>query len=193
MPRTMTVTLYQFDELSDSAKERARDWYRSTGDTWFWQSEWWKSAQAFSAIAPIDISAADYDRRHVEYRWTGAADYDRRYVEYRWTGDDEVASLSGLRAWKWLQNNGWFDWAARNKAGECTMTGYCGDCPFGDAINSYARTPSRVPELRQVFYEAAQAWVNGAADDMEYSYSDESVDETIRCNEYEFDSEGNPA
>lgn len=173
MACTITVTVYQFDELSDSAKERAREWYRSTGDTWDWQAEWWQSAQAFSAIAPIDIRAAYYDRRHVEYRWTG---------------DDDVGALEGLRAWKWLQNN---DWAARNKRGDCTMTGYCSDAPFGDAINSYVRTPSRVPELRQVFYEAAQAWVNDAADDYEYSYSDESVDENIRINEYEFDSEGN--
>lgn len=34
MPRTETIvrTLYQFDELSDKAKERARDWYREGRD-----------------------------------------------------------------------------------------------------------------------------------------------------------------
>lgn len=26
--RTETVTIYKFDELSDRAKEKARDWYR---------------------------------------------------------------------------------------------------------------------------------------------------------------------
>jgi len=30
MPRTKTITLYEFDELSDKAKERARDWYRES-------------------------------------------------------------------------------------------------------------------------------------------------------------------
>jgi hypothetical protein len=34
MPRTVTITkeLFNFDELSDAAKERARDWYRSCID-----------------------------------------------------------------------------------------------------------------------------------------------------------------
>lgn len=31
MARTKAVTVYQFDELSDRAKERAREWYRSCG------------------------------------------------------------------------------------------------------------------------------------------------------------------
>lgn len=176
MPKTITKTLYQFDELSDDAKERARIWYTGDGEAWAWQSEWWNSAQAFAAIAPIDIREADYYRRHVNIRWTG---------------DDAVAELSGVRAWKWLQNNDWFAWAARNKAGECTMTGYCGDCPFGDAIDGYARTPAAVPELKQVFYEAAQAWVNEAANDCEYAYSNESVDEMLSANKYWFDNEGN--
>ena len=33
MARTKTITLYTFDELSDKAKERARDWYRSCRDS----------------------------------------------------------------------------------------------------------------------------------------------------------------
>jgi hypothetical protein len=35
MPRQKTITLYKYSELSDSAKARARDWYRqiSAGDT----------------------------------------------------------------------------------------------------------------------------------------------------------------
>jgi hypothetical protein len=35
MSRTKTITLYQFDELSDKAKEKARDWYRQAGDNYF--------------------------------------------------------------------------------------------------------------------------------------------------------------
>jgi hypothetical protein len=30
MPRTATITVFQFDELNDKAKEKARNWYRST-------------------------------------------------------------------------------------------------------------------------------------------------------------------
>ena len=172
--RDITISVFQFDELTDTAKERARDWYRGLG-AWSWQPEWWESAQAFTKIAPINIVALDYDRRHVSVVWTD---------------DANVSELSGVRAWKWLKNNGWFEWAKANADGSCTMTGFCGDAPFGDPLVAYAKTPSKVPTLKQVFYECAQAWVNEAANDYEHSYSDEAVDETILANEYEFTSDG---
>jgi hypothetical protein len=175
MPRTIEITAYRFDELSDRAKERARDWYRE-GDTWGWSDEYWQSARAFAAIAPMDIWEADYSRGDVSVRWAG---------------DDEVAELTGLRAWKWLANNGWFDLAAKNIQGDCTLTGFCGDCDLFDPIAQYAKNPLRVPELEQVFRECYYSWVHAARADMEHSYSDESVDESIRINEYEFDAEGN--
>lgn len=176
--RVIDKTLYTFDELSDTAKERARDWYRSCGDTWGWSDEWWGSAKAFSDIAPITIIRADYDRGDVSYHWTG---------------DEDARELSGLRAWKWLTNNGWFEWAREEAKGRCSMTGYCGDAPFGDAFEQYERNPLKVPDIEQVFYEAAQEWVHAARRDLEYSYSDEAVDESITINEYEFDEEGNRA
>jgi hypothetical protein len=174
--RIIETKAFTFDELSEKAKDRARDKFRADPDLWGWQSEWWDSAQAFSRIAPIDIREADYDRRHVSVRWTG---------------DDDVAELSGLRAWKWLKNNGWIDWAINEAKGACTMTGYYGDAPFGDAIRAYGTgDPRKVPELRQVFYEAAQEWCKQAAEDMEHAYSDEAIDEMIACNDYEFDEDG---
>ena len=38
MARIKQTTVYQFDELSDAAKEKARDWYReASADDAFWQ------------------------------------------------------------------------------------------------------------------------------------------------------------
>jgi hypothetical protein len=31
MPSSRTITIYQFDELSNEAKEKARDWWRRAG------------------------------------------------------------------------------------------------------------------------------------------------------------------
>jgi hypothetical protein len=187
MVRVIETTLYAFDELSDEAKEQARDWYRNAGDCWGWASDWIASAQAFERIAPIKIRGWDIERGNVNVEWSGP-DYACRYDH-----SDAIGELSGLRAWKWLQNNDWFKWAHDNKQGACNMTGYCGDCPFGDAIAAYADKPLSVPDLEQVFYEACQAWVYAARDDLEHSYSDESVDEHIRINEYEFTAEGDAA
>lgn len=172
MSETRTITVYRFAELSDSAKQTAvDDW----GDNWHWGEDYWQSARAFSAIAPIDITQADY--------W-------RRDVECNWTGNDSVAELSGLRAWKWLANNGWLEWARNESLGFCTMTGFCGDAPFGDAIGQYADKPLSCPDLRQVFYECAQEWVNDAANDMEHSNSIEAIEETMGCNDIWFNEHG---
>jgi hypothetical protein len=173
--RTETIEVFTFDELSEPAKEQARNWYRSDGDLWHWADEWWNSAVAFSAIAPIDIRGVHWDN----------ADPDMR-----WSGDDALRELSGARAWKWLHNNGWFDLAAKNVMGDCTLTGYCGDCEFFDPIEKYRRDPAGVPDLKTLFRDCVHSWAFAARRDMEWSYSDEAVDETIRCNQYEFDDLG---
>ena len=40
MPEIICTTVYQFPELSDAAKEKARSWYRELGphDDWRWTS-----------------------------------------------------------------------------------------------------------------------------------------------------------
>jgi hypothetical protein len=174
--RTETIEVFIFDELSKAAKEQARNWYRSDGDLWHWADEWWDSAVAFSAIAPIDIRRVDWD--HAE-------------PDMRWSDDDALRGLSGVRAWKWLHNNGWLDLAAKNVMGECTLTGYCGDCEFFDPIEKYRSDPSGLPALETLFRDCVYSWAFAARRDMEWCYSDESVDDALRDNAYEFDASGN--
>ena len=170
----VTLKICTYEELNETAQENAREWYRQN-DCWHWDAEWWQSAQAFSIIAPIKIYEADMCAG---------------WVSCRWQDDSDVAALSGVRAWKWLQNNGWFDLAAKNAQGDCTLTGYCFDCPLFDPIAEYAKNPASVPDLEQVFYECAQAWFYAARADYEWSMSDEAVIDAIIGNEYEFTESG---
>ena len=173
--RIETIEIYTFNELSEQTKAKVRDNFRNGGDLWAWGEDYWQSAREFSRISPIDIREADYT-------------YAR--VEARWTGEDSIAELSGLRAWKWLLNNGWFAWAEKNAQGDCTMTGFNGDCPFADAFIEYKNNPLKTPSVLQVFREAAQSWVYEAQRDMEHAYTNEAIDDLIECNEYEFYSNG---
>ena len=172
--REETIKVFAFDELGAEAKERVRDTLRSWPDLWSWQKEWEESAEAFSAIAPIRI---------------GGARFDHASVDVDWTGDDAVGDLSGLRAWKWLNNNGWFDLAAKNAQGSCTLTGFMGDCSLFDPIHRYAADPLNVPTLWGLFYSCAQSWVCEARQDLEWSYSDEHIDEMAHAN-FEFLADG---
>jgi hypothetical protein len=171
--RTETIAIFMFDELSDEAKQTAIERYQ-VHDLWD-SSEWWESANAFSELSLIEINSVDYNAGQVDIRWTA---------------EQCLAELTGLRAWKWLQNNGWFKWGSDNKSGLCTMTGFCGDCAFGDPLAEYEKNPLSVPDLEQVFYEMAQSWVFDARSDCEASYSDECITENIQVNEYEFYANG---
>lgn len=177
MTRTITKTIevFTFDELGDTAKDNALTEWLYRGNYWHWQDEWIASATAFSKIAPVDYTGADFDHA---------------IVDCQWTSDDDVSELSGLRAWKWLKNNGWFELAEKNASGDCTLTGYCGDCPLFDPIHTLRNGPANVPELGQLFYECLQSWVQDARRDLEYAQSEESFAETSEANQWEFTANG---
>lgn len=65
---TTTRTLYKFDELSDAAKEKARDWYRdaSTGDQW-WDCVY-EDAQTLAGLLGISL-----DHKHGRAPYLGPA------------------------------------------------------------------------------------------------------------------------
>jgi len=56
MARKVTVTLYQFNELSARAKEKARDWFReaSSGDEW-WENVYEDAKQIGLSITKFDL------------------------------------------------------------------------------------------------------------------------------------------
>jgi hypothetical protein len=182
MPQTITKTyeVYTFDELDDDAKDKAHQDYLCTGYYWSRHREWWDSAHAFSRIAPMSIIRADVAMGHVDCSWDGGDQW-----EY---GD--VRNLEGIRAWKWLNNNGWFKWAREEAKGKCSMTGYCEDAPFGDAFLEYENNPARTPTLEQVFCEAFQAWVYEARSDLEYHETLEHFEEMAEINEWRFYADG---
>lgn len=167
--RTEAINIYKFSELSDQAKQVAIDKFRDRGE-FFWADEWWQSAQEFCRIAPVEMIRADMCAGHVDMAWRGECE----------------GELSGVRAWKWLLNNGWFDLARENARGGCTLTGYLGDCDLFDPIEQYEKTPAKIPELRQVFYECLQSWAFAAQRDYEWQQSDEYIAEDIEANEWEF-------
>lgn len=69
MPRTKTIQVFQYAELNDKAKEKARDWYR--GRDGGLDHEWWEStfddAVTIAAAFGLDIST-----RMVKYHVCGS-------------------------------------------------------------------------------------------------------------------------
>lgn len=69
MPVTITTTAYPFDELSDEAKERARDWFRN-GDRDY---EWW-DFEDFIRVG--EILGIKFNQRQKWVRPDGTAVYE---------------------------------------------------------------------------------------------------------------------
>ena len=172
--RDFVTTLYKFDELSDDAQQRAVDDYLRHND-FFWSDEWWQSLQEFCSVAPVKIDRLDFSLGHADCVWMG---------------DRDVANLKGLRAWKWLHNNGWFDMARRNVAGDCTLTGFYGDCALFDPIARYEKDYMGVPDLDSLFYECAQSLAVEARSDYENTQSFDFVSDELREMDYEFTEDG---
>ncbi len=56
--KTISTTVYTFDELSDEAKEKARNWYREGS----YDYEWWESVYEDAASIGLKITGFDIGR-----------------------------------------------------------------------------------------------------------------------------------
>ncbi len=191
---TTTRTIYTFDELSDAAKEKARDWYREgiAGDS-YWHEWIIEYAKTIGAILGIDI-----DDVYFSGFWSqgDGASFTGRY-KYRkgWrkalrdhVGGNSLPALERIgEALQAAQKSTMYSGTARIS----TSGRYCHawtmrfDCDveygnYGDfeltlseALRDYANWTYR--QLESEYY---------------YQNSDEVVDESIKSIEYEFDKSG---
>jgi hypothetical protein len=202
--RTICTEVYQFDELDEDAKEKAREWWRNleyqdpTG-----QQEIWDSLEALLKLACLD-------------RW----DWDRNTHPPL---DENVKELDGKRAFAWLENNlfsrlRWHkhkgvrevvdkktkltQWRPYTKQElrdkfkygyrvgaipDCPLTGMCYDMNFLDDLKDSIKSGMNLNDAFRSLPEKARKM---ADDEMEWRCKDEQVDESIRVNEYEFTKEG---
>jgi len=172
---TQTKITYKFNELSDDAKDAARDWYR-TDLEFCWADEWRESLKGFCDHFPA--AARDWSISTWSYS----------YVEIESTESDDVNELTGIRLWKWLNNTGHFN--AKTLSGEYPLTGFYGDELLLDPIREFRDRPNSTTTLPELMQACGDAWLMAYIAEWEYSYSDEAVDENIICNEYDFDEDG---
>lgn len=177
--RTITITkeLYKLDELPADIQEKVILHWREN-DHFFWGDEWEQSLNGFCKIAPI--SKVDWQVGVWGYTFASCK-----------VDDENIGELSGIRAWKWLANNGFFD--EKLIGGNCPFTGYCGDEDLLDPIRKAKANPASIGSLEELFNDCLHSWAKAYRADLEYWYSDEAIREDIAINDYEFDREGNLA
>ena len=209
MPRTETIekTVYTFAELSDAAKEKARDWWRTE------ESQDWHGAESVieDAECVAEILGIEFDTRTVKRMGGG-------------TRKDSLVYWSGFSS----QGDGacFAGWYAYAKGSARKIREYAPQDEtlhaIADALASLQRRAfygltTRMQHRGRYYHSGCMAvdveycralpedLESGIADQMrafadwiyrqlekeyEYTMSDESVDESIACNGYEFDESG---
>lgn len=188
MPRTETVTreLYTYDELSECAKERARDWYREHDTEFSWAAEYRESLEA--GLKLLGARARDWSV-DCGGGYVSIAEYPADPAEEsRWFRGGKLEPMEGARLAKWLQRH-----YSHELAGCCELTGFCGDDDFLRPLRTFVARPRKGTTLRDLVRECCDSWVAACAADIRFQSSDEYVSEHIIANGYEFLKNGEPA
>lgn len=211
MSREITTTVYQFDELSDKAKEKAREWWRDCEQQEFGGfGEASELAETPAKILGIEFSTHSVPlhggktREEPKIWWSGfssqgdGASFEGHYayakncakaIRSEFPTDTKLHAIAdGLTSMQ--KEHGYKITAKITQSGryvhKYTMAAdvYVGDVEANEEISS------AVLELMRDFAE----WIYRALEEeYESRMSDENVDDSIRANEYEFTADGERA
>lgn len=206
MPRTETIekTVYKFEELDDRAKEQARDWFRAGQLDYDWYDSVYEDASECGKILGIDLNqkpvklmgggmrydpaiyfsgfSSQGDGACFEGTYSyakGAAKGIREHVPqdrelHRIADELQMLQRKNFyRAKAWMKHRGHYNHSGCMNVDTQDANG------FGDEA------------LVQLMRDFADWIYRQLEKECEWLQSDENVDDSIRANEYEFDSEGN--
>lgn len=190
--RIIETPVYHFDQLSDEAKEKAREWWRNLeANDPAWAAERRDSLDAFCKQFPVKATDWSYDQ------WNYS-------IDAKFTDEEALGELSGPRLAAWLWNNHSRVLVVRKEYAvgkrkrlsriqyeetSCVFTGYCMDENLLDPIRAFLKKPTS-RTLEDLLGDCLQSWGQAAMNDCKWINEDAQVDETIEANEYEFDGQG---
>jgi len=179
--KTVEVSVYQFSELSESAKEKAISDFR-VFDEYSWSQEVLQSVE--DGLEHFGASLSDYS---IDWNNINCSSWKISFPEQ--------GELSGVRLWKYLQNNHLTYWNKYQKktdellSGNCPFTGVCFDEDFLDNIRKFIKRPDS-STFEDLLEESVWNCFNAGCKDYEYQQSDEAITEMIEANDYEFTEDG---
>lgn len=190
---TITRELFQFSELSDEAKEKARDWFRAgmAGDSIFGEHI---LEEFHDTLMPTLGFSLDKKRTY----WSVGSYDDYATFDGSWYASEvKPEAIAALKA----------DWPRDKEVHRlCDVFAELAalENARGSASNSYHGNLSceffaenAEPEHEEAFCDACRdlaRWLKKTlVTEWEYQNSDECVDENIEANEYEFTADGKRA
>lgn len=203
MARIVEKTLYTFAELSDDAKENAREWWRVHAFDYEWWDGVYMMAMDAGALLGIDV-----DRIYFSGFWSqgdGACFEGEYHYRKGWRkalraefGGDTLAELIdiGERLQETQRRAFYQITATTRQRGRfchpgCMAVSVDAETPAGDDIcEGFDEIEDDIKDALRLF----AAWIYSKLEqEYEWLNDDEQVDDAITANEYEFDECGNIA
>lgn len=192
---TTNHTVYQYNELSEQAKEKAREWFRNAGD--FDADCVIEDAKEIAARMGIDIDKVYYSGFWSQgdgacfiggYQYKkGAVKLVKEYAPQ----DVELARIA--KALQEVQRRNFYRLEAKITHNFRYYHARSMDIEVFDNNNEYRD----IGEAEEVVTEALRDfgdWIyKQLQNEFDYQNDDETVEDTIIANEYEFDEDGNRA
>jgi hypothetical protein len=169
--RTYEAKAFTFDELSDEAKEKAKQRHAEACG-YSWDAEAMDSLRKFAQA--FDAKLTDWQ---VDW-FAGSPSH----------ADFDAPEMSHAEIARRLLNLGEYSSETLRGAGDCKLTGYCAD---EDALDGFRKAFfSGEKDLCELLQEGFQSWLTAAQADCEHQYGDEGFSELSGANDWEFDEEG---
>ncbi len=168
MPSTKTITVYKFSELSDKAKEHAKNKHAEAFG-YAWADE---AIESLLALANhFDGKLTKYSVDFFDCSGRDMASFDMPEME-----EDEIKEL--------LNQLGSYNAKTLRGDGDCKLTGYCGD---EDAIDGFRQAWHKGERNLDLLMDAAfDSWLKAAQLDCKDQYSDEQFEENSEANNYQY-------
>ena len=172
--KTIEVKVYQFGELSEKAKERAKQKHAELFG-YAWQDEAIASLKALAEAFGAKLKNYEVDFFNTSH---SGATFD-------------VPELSREEIRERLSSLGSYDPKTFKGNGGCKLTGYCAD---DDALDGFRQAfEGGESDLETLLQAGFDSWLKAAQTDCEDQYEDEQFGETCEANGYEFREDGRRA
>lgn len=170
--RTATINYYTFDELSDRAKERARDWWRQHGLDY----DWWDSIYEDAERVGVKITGFDTGRSwDIEGDFIGTPEETANKILAEHGEDTDTAA----EARHYLKTVSEFMASAEKDE-------------YGE-LATYELEADREDIDKEFLRALLEEYLVMLREEFEYQYSDECIDDLLITNDYEFTEDGKPA
>ncbi len=177
--KAITINLYEFDELSEEAKQVAckhvrEEWH----DFYPWHNDNQKSLKEFAKFlggkATWNIQMSGYD---------GPSNAQITDLPNYLVDNDPYRSEDSYTFEDWLRDN------STTIEGDCPFTGYMADEDLLQPMREYLKDPAD-HTMEQLIQEGCDRWVKNYVADWENCYTDEYISDFLIANEYEFTQHG---